>query len=74
MKICLIKKNIYSMLDVLDFYEAVKTIELDMFIRKMGVIFEIDNYIEPKMQLVGIEGKRSEVDKVYNNLKEIILQ
>lgn len=38
----------------------------------MGVIFEIDNYIEPKMQLVRIEGKRSEVDKVYNNLKELI--
>ena len=45
-----------------------------MFIWKMGVIFEIDNYIEPKMQLVGIEGKRSEVDKVYNNLKKIIMQ
>lgn len=40
----------------------------------MGVIFEIDNYIEPKMQLVGTEGKRSKVNKVYNNLKEIIMQ
>lgn len=66
------EKSIYSMLEVLDFYEAAKNYRTRYIYKKDGVTFEIDNYIEPKMQVVGIEGKRSEVDKVYNNLKELI--
>ncbi len=36
------------------------------------VPFEIDKYITPLMNVVAIEGKEDEVDKVYSNLKTII--
>lgn len=62
------------MLEVLDFYEVTKNYRTRYVYKKNGVTFAIDNYIEPKMQVVAIEGKRSEVDNVYNNLKEIIMQ
>lgn len=62
------------MLDVLDFYEVTKNYRTRYVYMKNGVTFEIDNYIEPKMQVFAIEGKRSKVNKVYNNLKEIIMQ
>ena len=64
------EKNIYSMLEVLDFYKASVNCMTRYVYKKNWVTFEIDIYIEPKMQVVGIEGKRSEVDKVCNNLKE----
>lgn len=36
MKICLIKKNIYSMLDVLDFYEVAKNYRTRYVYKKNG--------------------------------------
>lgn len=36
---------------------------------KNNVTFEIDEYIEPKMKVVGIEGAKEEVDKIYDALK-----
>ena len=37
-----------------------------------NVTFEIDNYTTPAMNVVAIEGKKEEVDKVYNELKLVI--
>ena len=39
---------------------------------KNNVKFEIDEYIEPVMNVVAIEGLQVEVDIVYKELKEII--
>ena len=39
---------------------------------KDNVVFEIDEYINPKMNVVAIEGVKSEVDKVYNDILSII--
>lgn len=66
------EKSIYSMLEVLDFYEAANNYRTRYVYEKNGVTFEIDDYIEPKMQVIGIEGVKSEVDKVYNELINLI--
>ena len=66
------EKSIYSMLEVLDFYEAANNYRIRYVYKKNGVTFEIDDYIEPKMQVIGIEGIKSEVDKVYDELKKLI--
>ena len=39
---------------------------------KGGVKFEIDDYIRPQMKVVAIEGNKDEVDKVYNELLNVI--
>ena len=39
---------------------------------KKNVKFEIDEYIEPLMNIIAIEGKKEEVDRVYKNLENII--
>ena len=39
---------------------------------KDNVVFEIDEYINPKMNVVAIEGVKSEVDRVYNDILSII--
>ena len=39
---------------------------------KNNVKFEIDEYIEPVMNVVAIEGLKEEVDAVYKELEEII--
>ena len=52
------KKSIYSMLEVLDFYEVAYNYITGYVYKKDNVTFEIDDYIEPKMQVIGIEGKK----------------
>ena len=37
---------------------------------KENVKFEIDDYKQPEMQVVGIEGNKEQVDIVYNKLEE----
>ncbi len=39
---------------------------------KNNVKFEIDEYTDPVMNVVAIEGLKDEVDKVYNELEKII--
>ena len=39
---------------------------------KENVKFEIDEYIEPLMNVIAIEGKKEEVDRVYKKLENII--
>ena len=66
------EKSIYSMLEVLDFYEATKNYRTRYVYKKNDVTFEIDDYTEPKMQVIGIEGEKTKVDKVYEELKKLI--
>lgn len=39
---------------------------------KEKVKFEIDEYIDPVMNVIAIEGKKEEVDRVYKKLENII--
>lgn len=64
------KNIIESIIKTLDFYEAANNYRTRYVYKKNGVKFEIDNYIQPKMQVVGIEGNKNEVDKIYNELVE----
>ena len=38
--------------------------------KKDEITFEIDDYKEPKMKVVAIEGNKEQVDKVYQELEE----
>ena len=64
-------ETIKSMLETLEFYEAANNTRIRHVYEKDNVKFEIDDYIKPKMCVVGIEGNKEEVDKVYSELKEI---
>lgn len=57
-----------SMLSVLDFYEAANNYRTRYIYVKNGVKFEIDDYIRPKMQVIGIEGNKDAVDTIYNEI------
>lgn len=61
---------INSMIAVLDFYEAANNYRTRHVYKKNGVKFEIDDYIKPEMQVVGIEGNNDKVDKIYNEIIE----
>lgn len=65
------KKELDSMLEVLDFYINADNTRTRYVYEKDGVIFEIDDYIEPKMQVVAIEGIKDKVDKIYNEIQNI---
>lgn len=65
------RQSIESMLNTLNFYEAANNTRKRYVYNKKGVKFEIDDYISPAMCVVGIEGKKDEVDKVYKEIKEI---
>ncbi len=41
---------------------------------KENIKFEIDEYIEPLMNVIAIEGKKEEVDRVYKKLENIIIK
>ena len=68
------KESVLSMLSTLEFYEAANNYRTRYVYEKNGVKFEIDDYIKPQMKVVAIEGEKEEVDKVYNELLEIILK
>lgn len=59
-------KNILSMLEF-DFHKELNRVRY--VYAKNNVKFEIDEYIKPEMKVVGIEGNKEEVDKVYKILK-----
>ncbi len=64
------REIVESIIKVLNFYEAANNYRIRYIYKKDGVKFEIDNYIEPKMNVIGIEGNKDEVDKIYNELIE----
>lgn len=58
---------VLSMLEF-DFYKELDRIRY-VYV-KNNVAFEIDEYIKPEMKVVGIEGNKEEVDKVYKILED----
>ena len=61
-----------SLLEILDLKETKKLIRNRLVYKKGNVIFELDKYTTPIMNVVAIEGKKEEVDMVYNQLKSVI--
>ena len=61
-----------SLLEILELNETKKLVRKRYVYTYDNVTFEIDNYITPTMNVVAIEGKKDEVDKVYNELKAVI--
>lgn len=64
------KKAVDSILEMLEYKKNKTLIRNRVVYKKDGVTFEIDNYIEPKMKVIAIEGIKEEVDKVYKELKD----
>ena len=53
------------------FYIAANNTRIRYVYQKGSIIFEIDDYLEPQMKVVAIEGNKKEVDKVYLQIKHI---
>ena len=68
-----------SMLEVLGFEQSADNLRTRYVYLKDGVEFEIDQYTRPQMNVIGIEGEKDKVDKIYQHIindrefKEIIL-
>ena len=61
-----------SLIEILDLANK-KVLKRKRYVfEKNSVKFEIDEYIDPVMNVVAIEGLQEEVDAVYNELEEII--
>lgn len=66
------KEFVESLINILDLKED-KVLKRKRYVyTKNNVKFEIDNYTSPKMNVIGIEGLKEEVDKVYNELENLI--
>lgn len=64
---------IYSILDMLEYKKDITLIRDRFVYEKENVKFELDIYSSPeKMYVAAIEGKKEEVDIVYNNLSDVI--
>lgn len=61
-----------SLLDIFELKETKKLIRKRYVYQKNSVTFEIDHYLSPMMNVVAIEGKKEEVDVVYQELKNVI--
>lgn len=64
-----IKEIINSFLEVLDFEEKSNLNRTRYIYEKNNVKFEIDEYTLPLMNVVGIEGEKNNVDRIYNEIK-----
>lgn len=66
-------KAFYTILDILGYSQKKHLVRNRIVYEKGKVKFEIDKYSAPeKMNVVAIEGKKSEVDKVYKEISSII--
>lgn len=61
-----------SLLEILELNEKKRLVRKRYVYTYNNVVFEIDKYTMPTMNVVAIEGKKEEVDKIYNELKSII--
>ena len=61
-----------SLLEILDLKESKRLVRKRFVYIKDNVTFEIDEYKEPIMNVIAIEGIKEEVDTVYNELKTVI--
>lgn len=68
------KKFVDSLIQILDLTNIKKFKRKRIVLKKKNVIFEIDQYTSPKMNVVAIEGKKEEVDHVYASIENIILK
>lgn len=57
-----------SMLEVMDFEQSADNLRTRYVFEKGDVKFEIDDYTRPEMKVVAIEGEKTQVDKVYQEL------
>lgn len=66
------REFVNSLLEILELNETKKLVRKRYVYAYNNVIFEIDKYTTPAMNVVAIEGKKDEVDDVYNELKSVI--
>lgn len=66
------RATIMSMLEVLDFEESADNTRKRVVYQNDDVIFEIDEYITPKMNVVAIEGNKEKVDLIYEEVSKKI--
>ena len=66
------REFVKSLLEILELNEAKRLVRKRYVYNYKNVTFEIDKYTMPTMNVVAIEGKKEEVDKVYNELKLVI--
>lgn len=64
-------KSIESILKVLEFKKVANLNRIRRVYEKNKVIFEIDEYTTPKMNVVAIEGLRDNVDQVYKVISKL---
>jgi len=68
------KKFVDSLIQILDLTNIKIFKRKRIVFKKKNVVFEIDKYISPRMNVVAIEGKKEEIDQVYSSLESIILK
>lgn len=64
------KEAVLSILDMLGYQKDKILVRNRWVYKKDKVTFEIDDYKEPQMKVVAIEGNKEQVDKVYQELEE----
>ncbi len=64
------KEFITSLLEILDLVKVKKLIKKRYVYKKKEVTFELDKYSSPLMNVVAIEGKKEEVDKIYKEISK----
>ena len=61
-----------SLLEILELNESKRLVRKRYVYACNNVVFEIDKYLIPTMNVVAIEGEKEKVDKVYDELKQVI--
>ena len=63
---------IMSILDILGYKKHKELVRKRCVYKKDDVIFEIDDYTQPEItDVVAVEGKKEQVDSIYNDIKDI---
>lgn len=65
------KDGILSMLETMGFYMSANNTRNRLVFESGNIKFEIDDYTEPVMKVVAIEGEREVVNAVYSAVKDI---
>ncbi|MDO4394842.1 MAG: hypothetical protein Q4C23_02555 [Mycoplasmatota bacterium] len=66
------REFVKSLLEILELNQPKKIVRKRYVYVRNNVIFEIDKYITPVMNVVAIEGEKDDVDNVYTELKVAI--
>ena len=68
------EKSVLSILEILNYKLKKELIRKRVVYEKNNVKFEIDSYLKPEIfYVVGIEGEKNEVDKIYNEVTTNII-